>query len=131
VKPNLIIRAVRARGSDARDLRDAAHEACHAIEADAHSWERESIHRAVRRDLDMYRAEVNARAVEQIVCRRLGVAIETVRHWAFICGMESIKFGYGFPHPEVIALDVACAMGSDEAWSLADDVCALAAEVPA
>ncbi len=37
-----IIEAVRARGNDPRDLRDAAHEAHHALEVKAKDWDRDA-----------------------------------------------------------------------------------------
>lgn len=89
-----LIAAIQARGSDATDLRDAAHEAHHALDAKVRGkWDRESIHRAISRlpPYQQLRAEISARAVEQIVCRDLGVDCDTVEKWAFIAEMEMLK----------------------------------------
>ena len=93
-----ILAAVRARGSDARDLRDATHEAAHALDARARRWDRESIHRALlrryRRDpAGWMRSEVVVRAVEQIVCETCGVDPGPVELWAGTAILESIRNG--------------------------------------
>jgi hypothetical protein len=70
-----IVAAVRARGSDAADVRDAAHEASHAIQHRLPSWHRNLIDLHMRRMRMRPRllSEVRARAVEQLVCARLDV----------------------------------------------------------
>jgi hypothetical protein len=82
--PDGIVLLARRRGSDARDARDAAHEACHALEANASLWARESIHQALCRmytvPADLVMAEVRARAVEAEICRRLGISYDP-RRW--------------------------------------------------
>ena len=94
-----LIAAIRARGSDARDLRDAAHEAHHAIlHVKRGPWTRAAIDKAVQ---TAYRKsfsysfklceEIDARAVEQVVCADLGVACWTVKHAAMVMIMECIK----------------------------------------
>lgn len=94
--PAEIIAAVQSHGSDAQDLRDAAHEACHAIDAKLRGlWERERIHRALSRKYgnrgSLVFAEVRARAVEQIVCTDLGVDCGTVERWAHVTFLETLK----------------------------------------
>jgi hypothetical protein len=68
-----IIAAVRKRGNEplGTSLRDAAHEAFH---------------------------EMEARAVEQAVCKALGVDCGTLDQWVFTSSMEAIK--RGLPHGE-------------------------------
>ncbi len=88
-----IIAAVAARGSNPHDLRDAAHEACHGIELALPEWDRESVHYALMdvRPGDRVAMECRARAVEQIVCARLGVATAPIETWAFLTSMEALK----------------------------------------
>ena len=88
------VAAVRARGCDANDVRDAAHEAHHALSAKVKGeWTRGNIDRAVQRKGRAWavRDEALARAVEQIVCADLGAKTEPLTHWVFIACMESIK----------------------------------------
>lgn len=127
-----IIEAVQARGNDARGLRDAAHEAHHALEAKvpAGRWDRESIHRAVMR---MGRgkaaaSEVMARAVEQIVCADFGVDCGTVERWAFVACTEALKSGVAFPGVTWFADAVRGVMTTETARAAADSVIALAAK---
>lgn len=91
---------VQARGSDATTVRDAAHEACHALDARAKKWDRDSIHRALarryRRPVDQVIAEVRARAVERLVCERLGLAYDAA-HWLHIAWLETFKGGIQTP----------------------------------
>lgn len=96
-----IITRVRERGSDARDLRDAAHEACHALDAGARSWEREDIHAALdakakRRRSYLWEAECLARAVEEVVCDRLDVAIDGRNERVLKACFEAVKRRYPF-----------------------------------
>jgi len=97
--PELILEAVRSRGSDARDLRDAAHEAHHALFAQVRgSWDREAIHTALVRHSDrsglgmgaLISYELDARAVERTVCLRLGVDHDLDK-WSHITWMETLK----------------------------------------
>lgn len=124
-----IIAAVRACGSDATDLRDAAHEAHHAIEAGvpAGQWDRETIHAAV---MAMGRgkaaaSEVMARAVEQIVCADLGVDCGAVEKWSFWACLEAVKSGTTFPGPTWFANAVRTVMATPSARAAADAVKAL------
>jgi hypothetical protein len=99
-----VIAAVRSCGNDPRDLRDAAHEACHAIEFGVKrgQWDRETInatlerraHRTLEafggRPMTMGMAEVRARVVERLVCEHLGVAYEP-KDWLMTSWMEAFK----------------------------------------
>lgn len=129
-RPERIIAAVRARGSDATDLRDAAHEAHHALTAGLRKkWDRESIDRAICRKFQRPGAaaseEILARAVEQLVCADLGVDCGTIDHWAFICCMEAAKFGQPFMRPTEAKEAIERRMKSKEARAAADKVIAL------
>lgn len=131
-----LIDAIRARGSNARDLRDAAHEAYHAIDAGLSSgWDREVIHRALcrkhRRPIDLLMSEVMARAVEQIVCADLGVDPGgDVDRWAMVSAMEAIKFRLPHAEPSVFARYVRKAMEDGTARAAADRVLALLSKEP-
>lgn len=97
-----ILAAIQSRGSDARDIRDAVHEATHAIQCRLHGpWERERIHTALERRAkhlagksglvtEMVRYELQARAIEMLACERFGVAYD-VKNWALWCAMETAK----------------------------------------
>lgn len=90
-----IVAAVRSRGSNASNLRDAAHEACHALDAKLRGrWERERLHSALERHCGdhgtMIYYEMRARAVEALCCEQIE-GNHDVQHWALICWMETIK----------------------------------------
>lgn len=113
-----IIETCRKYGSDATNFRDAVHEAHHALDAGVKpgKWDRESIHKKligvpyktksndwgeyrVRTNrAELLRYEVEARAVEQLVCRALKIDIEDVEHWAWYAVIEMQK-GCGFSLP--------------------------------
>ena len=96
VRASLIIEAVRQRGNDAEDLRDAAHEAAHVFQLEssfADQWERPIIHDALTRRVRkrsggvmnpmtiLTAYEYQARAVEMLVCRELGLDYDLIE-WA-------------------------------------------------
>lgn len=95
------VAAVRARGSDARDVRDAAHEAFHALHAGvpAGQLDRESIHSALMamRRGDAAASEVHARAVERLVCEQLGAPYGDPETWVSLALMEAVKSGVAYP----------------------------------
>lgn len=93
-----IIAAIRKRGSDAIELRDAVHEAHHALFAGARKWDRDSIHRALRKFPRWMQAadELMARAVEQLVCKQLGVEIDGIEKWAHVSVMEAMSYRIPF-----------------------------------
>lgn len=123
----LLIEAVRAKGSDARDLRDAAHEACHALMWKAKKWDRDSIHKKKPRGLSYAVAdEITARAVEQLVCAEFGVDCGTVEHWAGVCFMEMIKNErVSLPSYEWVVDAVKKSMKTDKAREMSKRVIAL------
>lgn len=128
--PESVIAAVRSMGSDACDLRDAAHEAYHAIRGGLRSgrWDRETIHRAVIRlePADIACHELGARAVEQIVCARIGVDCGTVDSWAHVAWMEAFKSGVlMFPEGSWIADRVRERMTRPRFQRAADEILAL------
>ena len=90
-----IILAVQEKGSDATDVRDAAHEMCHAFESEADNWSRNGIHDALktmygRQPGDLLRAEVLARAVERKVCEHFEVEYD-IEHWLMMAAMETMR----------------------------------------
>ncbi len=107
-----IIETVRKYGSDTDNLRDAAHEAHHALDSGLAKgkWQRENIHKKllgirlnaehdgfgnykrIRTPLwQLIAYEMDARAVEQLVCKELDVEIKPIEHWAHISFMEAMK----------------------------------------
>jgi hypothetical protein len=102
VRPSQIIAAVWDLGSDASDLRDAAHEAHHALRCKlTQPWTREAVHEALvglcRGDgVLLLGEELDARAVEWTVCEAVGVSYD-LEHWAFIAAMESLRVGVAHP----------------------------------
>lgn len=134
MKPADIIAAVRALGSDAGDLRDAAHEAHHALDARVPRgrWDRQTIDRAVFR-MGAKRAafsEVMARAVEQLVCADLGVPCDSVEDYAAIAVLEAAGAGLDLGSANDFAALVRHAMGTRVARRAADAVTALALAPP-
>lgn len=100
-----LLAAIRARGCDAKDLRDGAHEAHHAIFVGLKKpWTRDNIHealikrarrgrvQALRLGVNelLVRYELEARAVEWIVCERAGVEYDLDK-WSHIMWMETMK----------------------------------------
>lgn len=93
-----IVEAVTKRGCSPRDVRDAAHEACHALDAKLEDkWTRDNVHEALKEFCNHDRGtmlyhEIRARAVEMLVCQQLGVEYD-LQSWANTCFMESMKNG--------------------------------------
>lgn len=87
--------AIRRLGSDAQDLRDAAHEACHALQWNLRKkWTRTNVERANpyrRRSQFSFGLadEITARAVEQIVCVKLGEKCSTLEASVLSMCMET------------------------------------------
>lgn len=127
-----IIAAVQARGSDADDLRDAVHEAVHGLLGNLSSWERESLHRKLVERLGsshgrigLLSEEITARAVEAIVCERLGVAHD-IERFALVTLWEALKNGLYISWGESeLAKAVRARMGLPETQVLADRIVAL------
>ena len=91
-----ILAATRRRGVvpyEPGDVRYATHEACHGIELALDDWDVDTVHFALaeHRIGDRVVLECRARAVEQIVCARLGVPTASIEHWAFITSMEALR----------------------------------------
>jgi len=130
-----IVAAVQARGSDANDLRDAAHEAVHGLLGNLTSWERESLHRSLVERLGsshgrvgLLSEEITARAVEAIVCDRLGVAHD-IEQFARVTLWEALRNGLYISWGESeLAQIVRTRMDNDETRALADRVIALGDE---
>lgn len=128
---NELVAIVRARGSDAEDPRDAAHEACHALEwGVTKKWTRNNIHaKKPRARAFGVSSEILARAVEQLVCRDLGVDCGSIEKWAAVCWMEMLKNeGIVLPTGDWLPDAVKQAMRHDRARRYADAVLALKPE---
>jgi hypothetical protein len=127
-----IIAYVNERDSGARDLRDAAHEAHHALAVELEgSWERERLHHAMVRRGRSYllQSEIEARAVEQLVCVALDVAPgKDIAGWALVSCFEAIKTGLDIGPPEPIERAIERAMKRDSIRAAADRVLALGDE---
>jgi hypothetical protein len=131
-----LIDAVTAAGSNPSDPRDAAHEACHALdyEVPIGSWEREEIHRYVldradeRGRASIFAGECFARAVERIVCRDLGYDIGDPSHWVFIAAIEALKSGISSKY-EVWDDTINKLESNPLARKMADRILAMAPEV--
>ena len=130
-----IVAAVQARGSDANDLRDAAHEAVHGLLGNLTSWERESLHRSLVERLGsshgrvgLLSEEITARAVEAIVCDRLGVAHD-IEQFAGVTLWEALHNRVHIPVGDAeFAGFVRTRMDNAETRALADRVIALGDE---
>lgn len=124
-----LVAAVQAKGSDARDPRDAAHEACHALEwGVTKPWTRNNVHaKKPRRRGDGVASEILARAVEQLVSARVGYDCGSVEKWAMTCWMEMLKNeGIALPTDGWLVESIEFAMKSEKAKEMADQIIALA-----
>ncbi len=140
-----IMEAVRARGATPRDLREAAHEACHALELGVRvgAWDWASIDlmirlvpndraarflRSSRRNMvvgpGMY--EITARTVERLVCARLGVDAGDPADLARTAVVEAARHGVQFESVEWFLEAVEHESYTAHARGLADRVMLLA-----
>lgn len=131
-KGELLVAAVRAKGSDARDVRDAAHEATHALRWKVRApWTRDRIHDKAPAPRDAsrkIREEIIARAVEALICAELGVEYD-LPTWAMTCAMEQVKMeGIAVPSLDWLIDAIKNHMAGLEAKRTAAAVLALAAE---
>ncbi len=130
MSPDAVIQAIRSRGGDATELRDAAHEACHALACGVPDgkWDRDTIHRYVMRGGYGRAAEgeVVARLVEQEVCKVLGVVTNNIEHWLLVSCMEAIKFRLPFLSYDQAKL-VSLSFPRDKVADLAQRICVLEA----
>ena len=99
-----LLNMLREKGIQSDSLRDAVHEASHAVECGCpdDKWsDREAIHAAVcrRHPNPAYQAreEVEARATEWEACERYGIDYD-VDAWAFMAAMEAVKCGVSMPY---------------------------------
>ena len=140
-----IVRAVQRYGSDADHLRDAAHEACHALEVDVPRghWGRETIHEAImssykKRSSAVTRSfqlakiisfEITARAVERIVCEKFSIDIGDPEYWAGIACIEAVKVvGVQIPSVDWFLAQVKKAESTDRVKKLIERIVALGSE---
>lgn len=124
-----LVDAVRARGSDAQDPRDAAHEACHAIRWGVRGrWSRTKLDRAspkLRSERLVH--ELEARAVEQIVSKAVGYDCGTVAHWASVMWLEAFKLDHvSYPLDDWLEKRVTEYMDRPKVLELAQQVLELA-----
>jgi len=110
-------------GSDADDLRDAAHEACHGFDCGEDNWERESVHRSLRKTYDnsgLLAAEFRARAVERMVCEHFEVKYNP-EEWIFAASLETMRIFSGVPF-NVWAPAIENAMETSECKELVERI---------
>lgn len=138
-----LVKLISSAGNDARNLRDAAHEAAHALQMNIPKgqWERDSIHDALctqarefsrgKRDSlqqahnFLWRSEIYARAVEQIVCRDLNIPTDPVEVWANNAFMEASMMGIQGLTLAQLGQKIHKAMKTKTVRKLADRVMAL------
>ena len=101
---DVLLNLLREKGIRSNSLRDAVHEASHAVKCgcpDDRWGDREAIHAAVcrrhPRPALQVREEIEARAAEWEACERYGIDYDA-ESWAFTAGMESIKNGVSMPY---------------------------------
>jgi hypothetical protein len=131
-----LLDAIRKRGVTSSSIRDAAHEACHALEWGVKKpWTRDNIHAKKPKAHRIFgpapgiRSEVLARAVEQLVCGSLGVDCGPVEHWAAVCWMEMFKNErISLPEGDWLESRIRSAIGNPKSRAMADRVLALAGE---
>ncbi len=131
--PESLVAAICARGVSTSDLRFAAHEACHALQWGVRKkWTIDNIHARKPRpnrilgDVGVL-DEITARAVEQLVCAKLGVDCGSVEHWATVCWMETlVNERILLPKGDWLEQQIRKRMESDRAARLTDQVLALA-----
>lgn len=85
------------------DVRDAVHEAAHALDWDVPKpWTHDAISDcAPRRASEKFAAELRARAVEELVCEALSVEIEPREERALVALMEATNIDrYNVPHKD-------------------------------
>ena len=134
--PEALLRALAAHGitlrHDANDaLRDAAHEAAHALAWGLKPpWTRARVAKAApRRVLAKFQGELLARAVEQLVCEAVGAPCAELEVRASTAGREAMKYdGYNAPHDAFVA-GIKRYLELAEARALAAQILALP-EVP-
>lgn len=129
MEAQVLIDAIAARGSDATDVRDAAHEAHHALSTGmAGRWTRTRIDRAVKKMGRLWAIadEALARAVEQIVCKEVGVETDSIEKWIFMSCMETMKYDRFNVRPSDLHLIASKHIESGRAQAAAERVLALA-----
>ncbi len=127
-KGDAIVLALRARGVDSTDLRYCVHEASHALDAKLREpWSNKAVDRAMKRigPVRAARSEILARAVEQLVCKRLGVETRSLETWVGMSVMEAIKFRDPFLSYEDALVAAKRTMGTAEAEDRATEIVAL------
>lgn len=97
-----VLSAIRRRGSDASDFRDAVHEATHALQAKVPPpWDRERVNGYLTRFCKglperLMEAEARARATEMVACRAVGIEYDA-GGWMAIAVIEAGQAGISIP----------------------------------
>jgi hypothetical protein len=84
----------RPHRGESDNLRDAAHETFHALTVKAKTWERDVVHAKLVRKFDraeLWMHEMQARAVEQLVCKRYGIDCGPLDEWVFTSIREAMS----------------------------------------
>lgn len=93
-----LIDLARSKGSDARDLRDAVHEAVHGLQLGTDDWSRRNLTKrfnAQTNKIPHFNLECEARGAEWLACERAGIEYD-LASWAAIATLESAKQGMPF-----------------------------------
>lgn len=130
-----VIAAIVSRGSDAHDLRDAVHEATHALQARCPPpWDRERIDWYLKRSCSsqdrvtaLVDREVRARAAEMHACERFGVEYD-LEQWSAIACMETGNTLQVWLKLDVIARRVKALASRQETRRLVDRIVKLGAK---
>lgn len=132
-----IVEYANAMGNDARDIRDAAHEAHHALDVGMNGkpWTRDNIHEALQASAEkrgraalasMLSFELDARAVEKLVCVAIGLEYDD-EHWQHIMWMETLSnMRVCLPHDGFISHGIAVRIESPRILASVRAILALA-----
>lgn len=93
-----IIDLARSKGSNAKNLRDAVHEAIHGLQLGTDDWSRRNLTEsfdAAEDRLNFFAWECEARGAEWLACERAGIEYD-LASWAAIATLESAKQGMPF-----------------------------------
>jgi hypothetical protein len=104
-KDHPLVALCKQHGNDAQNIRDAAHEIFHARAAGTENWDREVVHRKLKRVFPrpafLWLHELKARAIEQLVSKHFGYDCGALEGWVHTSIMEAIKYGLPFADMEI------------------------------
>lgn len=130
------VNGVRKCDPPARDIRDAAHEAVHALQAERRrgqalkTWNRNKVHEALVRSrsrAEVAMSEVLARVVEARICGHFGVEYKEPDGWFFLSMQEAHRDGTAFFDPKQLDAAVAFCEKSPATTSMVNDILSLGA----